>query len=66
MARSAQKQAQRETFERELQEVRSAIRRLPEAAEGAQEHGLRFELERAQEKEIQLLDALAELDEAPD
>ena len=66
MAESADKRARRETLERELQEIRSALRTMREAAEGAQDQGLRFELERAEEKEIQLLEALAELDADPD
>jgi hypothetical protein len=67
MARSTQKQVQRESLERELQEVRSAIRTLREAPEAAQpDQGALFQLERAEEREIQLLDGLAELDADPD
>jgi hypothetical protein len=63
MARNAQKQARRETLEHELQEVRSTIRALREAPEPAQpEHGVLFELERAEEREVRLLEALAALD----
>ena len=47
------KRAQRERLERELQMVRSTIRTLRAAAESAHEQGLTFELERAEEKEIQ-------------
>ena len=47
---------QRESLERELQEVRSAIRTLREAPEAAQpDQGALFQLERAEEREIQLL-----------
>jgi hypothetical protein len=67
MARSAQKQARREVLEQELREVRSTIRALREAPEPAQpEHGVLFELERAEEQEIRLLEALAVLHADPD
>jgi len=67
MARSAQMQARREVLEQELREVRSTIRALREAPEPAQpEHGALFELERAEEQEIRLLEALAVLHADPD
>ncbi len=67
MARNAQKQARREALEQELREVRSTIRALREAPEPAlPEHGVLFELERAEEREIRLLEALAALDADPD
>ena len=67
MAMNADRQARRERLERELRKVRSIIRALREAAEHAlPEQGLTFELERAEEKEIQLLEALAKLDADPD
>jgi len=67
MARSVDKQARRETLEHELREVRSTIRTLREASEAAQsEQGVLFQRERAEEREIQLLEALATLDANPD
>jgi hypothetical protein len=67
MAKSEDRQARRESLEHELQNVRSMIRALREAAGNAQpEHGVMFELERAEEKEIEILEALAALDGDPD
>ena len=67
MARNARKQARRETLEQDLQEVRSTIRALREVPEPVQpEHGVLFELERAEEREVRLLQALAALDADPD
>jgi hypothetical protein len=67
MAESADKQAQRESLERDLQDVRSHIQTLREAAESTPpEQGAMFQLERAEEKEIQLLEALARLGAEPD
>ena len=67
MAESADSQAQRESLERDLQHVRSVIRTLREAAETTEpDQGTIFQLERAEEQEIQLLEALAELDADPD
>ena len=62
----ADRGAEKQRAERELQDVRSAIRTLREAAESAHDQGLTFELERAEEREVQLLDALAQLDANPD
>ena len=62
MARSVDGQGRRESLERELRIVRSAIRALREAAETAQDQSVTFQLERAEGKEVQLLEALAELD----
>ena len=57
----------RETLECELREVRSTIRSMPEAPEVARsEQGALFQLERAEEQEIRLLEALAALDANPD
>jgi hypothetical protein len=67
MAKSEDRQARRESLEHELQNVRSMIRALREAAGNAQpEQGVMFELERAEEKEIEILEALAALDGDPD
>ena len=67
MAMNADRQARRERLDHELRRVRSLLRALREAAEHAQpEQGVRFELERAEETEIQLLEALAKLDADPD
>jgi len=62
MAGSVDGQGRRESLERELRIVRSAIRALREAAETAQDQSVTFQLERAEEKEVQLLEALANLD----
>ena len=62
MVRSVDKQVRRESLERELRTVRSAIRTFREAAETAQDQSVTFQLERAEEKEVQLLEALANLD----
>ena len=67
MVGSTDKQARRESLGHKLREVRRAIRALREALEtGQAEQGVLFQLERAEEREIQLLDALAELDADPD
>ena len=57
MVRSVDKQVRRESLERELRTVRSAIRTFREAAETAQDQSVMFQLERAEEKEVQLLEA---------
>ena len=62
MAGSVDGQGRRESLERELRTIRSAIRALREAAETAQDQSVTFQLERAEEKEVQLLEALANLD----
>src|SRR5215204_5078734 len=62
MSGSVDGQGRRESLEGELRIVRSAIRALREAAETAQDQSVTFQLERAEEKEVQLLEALAELD----
>ena len=67
MAESADRQARRESLERELQNVRSIIRALREAVRTTPEQNEAvFQLERAEEREVQLLEALAELDVDPD
>jgi hypothetical protein len=67
MAESADRQARRESLERELQNVRSMIRALREAVGTTPEQNEAvFQLERAEEREVQLLEALAELDVDPD
>ena len=67
MAESADRQARRESLERELQNVRSIIRALREAVGTTPEQAEAvFQLERAEEREVQLLEALAELDVDPD
>ena len=66
MVRSVDKQVRRESLERELRTVRSAIRTFREAAETAQDQSVMFQLERAEEKEVQLLEALADLDADPE
>jgi len=67
MAESAGRQARRESLERELQNVRSIIRALREAVGTTPEQTEAvFQLERAEEREVQLLEALAELDVDPD
>ena len=65
MVRSVDKQVRRESLERELRTVRCAIRTFREAAETAQDQSVMFQLERAEEKEVQLLEALADLDADP-
>jgi len=62
MAGSVDGQGRRESLEGELRIERSAIRALREAAETAQDQSVTFQLERAEEKEVQLLQALANLD----
>src|SRR3954466_4724947 len=54
MVRSVDKQVRRESLECELRTVRSAIRTFREAAETAQDQSVMFQLERAEEKEVQL------------
>jgi len=67
MAGSAGRQARRESLERELQNVRSIIRALREAVGTTPEQAEAvFQLERAEEREVELLEALAELDVNPD
>ena len=67
MAESADRQARRESLERELQNVRSIIRALREAVGNTLEQTEAvFQLERAEEREVQLLEGLAELDVDPD
>jgi hypothetical protein len=67
MAESADRQARRESLERELQNVRGIIRALREAVGNTPEQNEAvFQLERAEEREVQLLEALAELDVDPD
>ena len=67
MAESADRQARRESLERELQNVRSIIRALRERVGTTPEQNEAvFQLERAEEREVQLLEALAELDVDPD
>ncbi len=67
MAGSADRQARRESLERELQNVRSIIRALREAVGTTPEQNEAvFQLERAEEREVQLLEALAELGVDPD
>ena len=67
MAESADRQARRESLERELQNVRSIIRALREAVRTTPEQNEPvFQLERAEEREVQLLEALAELGVDPD
>ena len=67
MAESADRQAWRESLERELQNVRSIIRALREAVGTTPEQTEAvFQLERAEEREVQLLEALAERDVDPD
>src|SRR3954465_12257813 len=67
MAKSEDRRARRESLEHELQNVRSMIRALRQATGNAQpEHGVMFELERAEEKQVQILEALAALDRDPD
>ncbi len=62
MAESADRQARRESLERELQNVRGIIRALREAVGNTPEQNEAvFQLERAEEREVQLLEALAEL-----
>src|SRR3954469_22167779 len=65
MAGSVDKQVRRESLERELRTVRSAIRTFREAAETAQDQSVMLQLERAEAKEVQLLETLAELDADP-
>jgi len=66
MAQNTDSETRRQSLKQELNDVRSMIRALRAAAETAQsEHGVTFELERAEEKEVQLLKALAALDEDP-
>src|SRR3954471_11789705 len=61
MAANTDSQTQRESLERDLQHFRSVIRTLREAAETTQpDQGTIFQLERAEEQEVQLLEALAE------
>ena len=60
MVGSVDKQVRRESLERELRTVRSAIRTFREAAETAQDQSVMLQLERAEEKEVQLLEALAD------
>jgi hypothetical protein len=67
MAESAEKRARREGLQRELQIVRSTIWTLREVARDKPPgHGTRFELQRAEEKEAQILMALAHLGVEPD
>jgi hypothetical protein len=67
MAESADRQARRESLERELQNVRSIIRALREAVGTTPEQNEAvFQLERAEERKVRLLEALAELDVDPD
>jgi hypothetical protein len=63
---SMDRQVRRKSLEHELRNVRSVIRTLCEAAETAQDQSVTFQLERAEEKEVQLLEAVAELDADPD
>src|SRR3954464_13237349 len=63
---SVDRQVRRESLEHELRNVRSVIRTLCEAAETAQDQSVTFQLECAEEKEVQLLEAVAELDADPD
>ncbi len=66
MTGSVDRQVRRDSLERELRSVRSTIRTtirtLHETAESAQDQSVAFQLERAEEKEVQLLEALAKLD----
>ncbi len=67
MAESADRQAWRESLECELQNVRSIIRALREAVGTTPEQNEAvFQLERAEEREVELLEALAELGVDPD
>ena len=67
MAESAERQARRESLERELQNVRRIIRALREAVGTTPEQTEAVsQLERAEEREVQLLEALAKLDVDPD
>jgi hypothetical protein len=66
MTASMDRQVRRDSLERELRSVRSTIRTLHETAETAQDQSVAFQLERAEEKEVQLLEALAKLDADPD
>jgi hypothetical protein len=67
MTERAEKRARRESLQRELQIVRSTIWTLREVAKGKPPgHGARFELQRAEEKEVQILEALAHLGAEPD
>jgi hypothetical protein len=66
MTGSMDRQVRRDSLERELRSVRSTIRTLHETAETAQDQSVTFQLERAEEKEVQLLEALAKLDADPD
>ena len=67
MTERAEKRARRESLQRELQIVRSTIWTLREVAKGKPPgHGARFELQRAEEKEVQILEALAHLGVEPD
>ncbi len=67
MAESAEKLARREGLQRELQIARSTIWTLREVTRDKPlGHGARFELQRAEEKEEQILEALAHLGVEPD
>jgi len=67
VAQNTDNKTRRQCLKQELNDVRSMIRALREAAETAQsEHGVTFELERAEAKEVRLLGALAALDTDPD
>jgi len=67
MAQNTGSEPRRQSLKQELNDVRSTIRALREAAETAQsEHGVTFELERAEEKEVRLLEALAAMEADPD
>ena len=66
MTGSVDRQVRRDSLERELRSVRSTIRTLHEVTETAQDQSVTFQLERAEEKEVQLREALAKLDTDPD
>ena len=61
MTESAEKRAQRESLQRELQIVKSTIWTLRDVAKDKPPgHGARFELQRAEEKEEQILESVRE------
>jgi hypothetical protein len=66
MTGSVDRQVRRDSLERELRSVRSTIRTLHEVTETAQDQSVTSQLERAEEKEVQLREALAKLDTDPD
>ena len=66
MAGSVDRQVRRASLERELRSMRGAIQALREAAETARDQSTMFQLGCAEKKEVQLREALANLDADPD